>query len=238
MTPRIAPWMLAIHALPTSGAFSITRVRMPQYDQAHHSMCHTDARPAREMRWAAVATVSAPCNDAMAAFLAKGAESDLILRVDESVTACEPVKQSDESFIDGDAPIPVGDARRYRCSITPLVLPGLRVETMALIRVEPIPNGVRYVTERIDNSFGGAFGNLVGGLPAPLIAISTELTVRDSDLHLVGHSDFLLTTPLPSWWPIPDRLMAAGGALIKRLVQRDTQLSVRRIVAECERECE
>ena len=175
------------------------------------------------MRWEAVATASEPCGDAMPAFLAKGAESDLILRVDESVVACEAVT---EGSAEG--------ARRYRASIAPLALPGLLVETTALIRVEAMPGGVRYVTERCDNAFSGRFGGLVGSLPRPSISVCTELRVQDD--ALVGRSDFSLATPLPAWWPIPDRVMAGGGALIKRLVQRDTQLSVRRVVAECERD--
>lgn len=181
-------------------------------------------RPGREMRWEAVATASEPCDASMAAFLAEGAKSDLILRVDESVVASEP---ADEPSEDG--------ARRYRVSIAPLRLPGLTVQTIALIRVEAIARGVRYVTERCDNNFSGRFSRLVGSLPVPTIMVCTELRAREDGAFLDGRSDFSLVNPLPRWWPIPDRLMAAGGALIKRLVQRDTQLSVRRIVEECER---
>ena len=126
----------------------------------------------------------------MSAFLAKGAKSDLILRVDESVVACDAVKN------DGDEPS-VGGARRYRASIAPLALPGLLVETTALIRVEAIPEGVRYVTERCDNAFSGRFGRLVGSLPQPSIAVCTELRVRDQ--ALVGRSESStseLATPL------------------------------------------
>lgn len=178
------------------------------------------------MRWDAVATASEPCDDAMPAFLAKSAESDLILRVDESVIACDAVNDGGEPAADG--------AQRYLASIAPLALPGLLVETTALIRVEAIPGGLRYVTERCDNAFSGRFGRLVGSLPRASIAACTELRVQDE--ALVGRSDFSLATPLPAWWPIPDRFMATGGALIKRLVRRDTQLSVRRVVAECERD--
>ena len=64
-----------------------------------------------------------------------------------------------------------------------------------------------------------------------LISCTTSRTASST-----CRSDFLLTTPLPGWWPIPDRVMATGGALIKRLFERDTELSVRRVVAECERE--
>ena len=259
-TVRIAAWVCA---LPAISAISTTRVPMLRgsaFTESLHqdrtgkmqAACvreqqlsspprhckpimavdgSTDSRrrAAREMRWEAVATATEPCSDsdAMSAFLAKGAKSDLILRVDESVVACDAVKN------DGDEPS-VGGARRYRASIAPLALPGLLVETTALIRVEAIPEGVRYVTERCDNAFSGRFGRLVGSLPRPSIAVCTELRVRDQ--ALVGRSDFLLTTPLPGWWPIPDRVMATGGALIKRLFERDTELSVRRVVAECERE--
>ena len=45
----------------------------------------------------------------------------------------------------------------------------------------------------------------------------TELRAREDGAFLDGRSDFSLVNPLPRWWPIPDRLMAAGGALIKRL---------------------
>lgn len=181
-------------------------------------------RSGREMRWEAVVTASEPCDGAMAVFLSKAAESDLILRVDESVVDCEPADE-----------VASGAARRYRVQIAPLLLPGLTVRTTALIRVEAVAGGVRYVTEHLDNAFSGRFSGLVSRLPQPTIAISTELRA-EAGPSLVGRSDFSLVNPLPAWWPIPDRLMGVGGALIQRLVRRDTQLSVRRVVAECERD--
>ena len=39
---------------------------------------------------------SEPCDASMAAFLAEGAQSDLILRVDESVVASEPADEPSE----------------------------------------------------------------------------------------------------------------------------------------------
>ena len=179
------------------------------------------AAATRLMKWAAQATACEPCDGSMAAFLAGAASTDLIVRTDDSVIGCEAVA--------GTSP------QQYRATITPLKLPGLTVEPSAVCRVEAVQDGVRSTLERCDIEYSGRFGKLVKSLPMPDISAYTGFCVRNGD-SLVADSSFELCLPLPSWWPIPDRAMEALGmnALIQRLVEKDTRLSVARIKAEHE----
>mmetsp|Transcript_150777 Transcript_150777/g.262664 ORF Transcript_150777/g.262664 Transcript_150777/m.262664 type:complete len:125 (+) Transcript_150777:1-375(+) len=113
-------------------------------------------------------------------------------------------------------------------------MPGLTVEPMAVIRVERVPDGLRYTTERCDNEYSGIFSRIVARI-RPEISAYTEL--RAESAALVADAEFILSLPLPAWWPIPDRTMAAGGALIRRLVEKDTRLSIKRIKDEYEAWC-
>jgi len=58
--------------------------------------------------------------------------------------------------------------------------------------------------------------------------------MADDGCELVAESRFMLTLPLPGWWPIPTRAMDAGRVLIQRIVEQDTRLAVTRIKAEFE----
>jgi len=212
-----------MHQVGRSGSVSMTALESQNKSG--------DDRSARVMKWTASAAVSEPCegDGPVAEFLAAISSSDLIVRVDDSVVACTPVNSSDDvSDISG------GRGQRYLAQITPLRMPGLTVEPMAVIRVERVPDGLRYTTERCDNEYSGIFSRIVARI-RPEISAYTEL--RAESAALVADAEFILSLPLPAWWPIPDRTMAAGGALIRRLVEKDTRLSIKRIKDEYEAWC-
>ena len=90
---------------------------------------------------------------------------------------------------------------------------------------------MRYTTEEVANTFSGAFEGAAKRL-APAVTAFTELRVEGGEFVAVG--EFSLELPLPRWWPIPDGTMALGERLIRGLVEKDTQLTVERIRAECQ----
>jgi len=184
----------------------------------------------RVMRWTADAMSTARCTGPISAYL-KGLQSapDLIERVDASVFESLPIDSPSQGM--GSAG---GVPQRYRVSITPLRFPGLEVAPSAIMRVDPMPTGLRITTERCENKYSGMYGRIFGAVQ-PEITSCTELrAMADDGCELVAESRFMLTLPLPGWWPIPTRAMDAGRVLIQRIVEQDTRLAVTRIKAEFE----
>ena len=64
----------------------------------------------------------------------------------------------------------------------------------------------------------------------PSVRAFTEL--RASDGTLTADSEFELTVPLPRWWPLPPKSSDIGSSIIRKLVDRDTRESIKRINAE------
>lgn len=178
----------------------------------------------RQMVWTATVDAEEPCDGGAAAFLnallaREGAAGELISRVDDSV----------------EGVVPLGGGR-YRASISAVRLPGLTVTPTATILVERAGDpgdgdgGLRYTTEEVTTSYAGLFAGLLESLRPPRIRAVTEVRARGGVLAARG--EFSLALPLPRWWPIPDSAMAAGGELVRGIVEKDTRLSVSRIKAE------
>ena len=100
---------------------------------------------------------------------------------------------------------------------------------MATIRVESVEAGLRYTTEDARLAYSGAFCRALEGLAFDITAF-TELRATEGALRATG--EFELAMPLPSWWPIPDRAMAAGERLVQSIVDKDTRLTVARLKGE------
>ena len=111
------------------------------------------------MVWRAEAAASTPIRGGAAdvsAFLDSLADSDFIVRADDSVVSCEPAARQGGGGGGGE-----GVAGRYVAAIAPLRLPGLTVRPTAFIRVDRLSDGgLRYTTERVDNTFEGSFRGL------------------------------------------------------------------------------
>ena len=67
------------------------------------------------------------------------------------------------------------------------------------------------------------------GLAGIGVEACTELSARDGKLEATG--DFALTLPLPRWWPVPDRAMNRGESMIRGIVDKDTRLTVERLIS-------
>ena len=127
------------------------------------------------MVWRAEAAASTPIRGGAAdvsAFLDSLADSDFIVRADDSVVSCEPAaRQGGE-----------GEAGRYVAAIAPLRLPGLTVRPTAFIRVDRLSDGgLRYTTERVDNAFEGSFRGLAERV-TPTITAATTLRAEERRL--------------------------------------------------------
>lgn len=167
------------------------------------------------MRWTATAAATASYDGPLREYLAEIASGDLVVRLDDSVDAVEPL-----------------GGGRYHAAIAPLRLPGVAVEPVARLCVERTEGGLRYATEAVELTFSGPFRRLVSGLRVIDVEACTEL--RADAGRLVATGDFALTMPLPPWWPVPDAAMARVEALIRAIVEKDTRLTVERISAEYE----
>ena len=126
------------------------------------------------MVWRAEAAASTPIRGGaadVAAFLDSLADSDFIVRADDSVVSCEPAARQGGG---GE-----GEAGRYVAAIAPLRLPGLTVRPTAFIRVDRLSGGgLRYTTERVDNAFEGSFRGLAERV-TPTIAAATTLRAEE-----------------------------------------------------------
>ena len=85
------------------------------------------------------------------------------------------------------------------------------------------------VTEQCEMVFSGPLRRLVSGLTNIGVEACTELSARDGKLEATG--DFALTLPLPRWWPVPDRAMVRGEGMIRGIVEKDTRLTVERLIS-------
>ena len=172
----------------------------------------------RRMTWAASSTTSEPCEDApLAQFLdwLVSGYGDVLLPIrSESVERYTSL-----------------GAGKYEARALPLRLPGLEVTSTAVIRLEALPTGLRYTTERVRTEYAGPLRDVAQRLPAtPDISAFTEL--RGSNGKLSMEVDFRLAVPLPAWWPFPDGSAAVGDSLIREIVRRDTRAAVTRVMAE------
>ena len=169
-------------------------------------------KPTRSVRWTARSEVAAPCDDRMRAYL-RNMDAELIVRLDDSVEAVTP--------LGGD---------RYRADISKVGFFGLLAcSPVATLRVERTDRGIRYVTEKCDMVFTGPLRRLISGLAGIGVEACTELSARDGKLEATG--DFALTLPLPRWWPVPDRAMNRGESMIRGIVDKDTRLTVERLIS-------
>ena len=100
---------------------------------------------------------------------------------------------------------------------------------VATLCVERTGAGIRYVTEKCQMVFSGPLRRLVSGLAGIGVEACTELSARDGKLEATG--DFALTLPLPRWWPVPDRAMVRGEGMIRGIVEKDTRLTVERLIS-------
>ena len=166
----------------------------------------------RKLTWSAKATASEPCDAPIGRYLSEAAGDDLVIRLDESV----------ESWTSPSA-------GRINARMHPLRLPGLTVVPTAEISVDAVPAGLRYRTERVRCEYKGAFSELLSKVQPQVTALSD---LRSSNNMLVMNTEFLLTVPLPSWWPIPDSVSDVGSSMIRGIVEKDTRQSVTRIKAE------
>ena len=85
------------------------------------------------------------------------------------------------------------------------------------------------VTEQCEMVFSGPLRRLVSGLTNIGVEACTELSADKGTLSATG--DFALTLPLPRWWPVPDRAMARGEGMIRGIVEKDTRLTVERLIS-------
>ena len=197
----------------------------------------------RLVRWRASVEVAEACDEAgcagEAAFLDEVAGSDLIVRLDDSVVAVEPLvvvgSGDGAAAYDDDSGGGSGSSdggTRYLATIAPVRFPGLTVAPVATIRVARVgPGALRYTTEEVANVFSGPFSGAVEKLQ-PTVTAFTELTADAAAGELRATAEFELALPLPRWWPIPDAAMAAGERLIQAIVAKDTQLTVARLKGE------
>ena len=148
----------------------------------------------------------------MRAYL-RNMEAELIVRLDDSVEAVTP--------LGGD---------RYEAAITSVGFFGLLAcKPVATLRVERTDRGIRYVTEKCDMVFTGPLRRLVAGLAGIGVEACTELRATGGELSATG--DFALTLPLPRWWPISDKAMGRGESMIRGIVEKDTRLTVERLIS-------
>ena len=169
-------------------------------------------KPTRSVRWTAKSEVAAPCDDRMRAYL-RNMDAELIVRLDDSVEGVTP--------LGGD---------RYEAAITSVGFFGLLAcKPVATLRVERTGAGIRYVTEKCSMVFTGPLRRLVSGLAGIGVEACTELSARDGQLEATG--DFALTLPLPRWWPVPDKAMQRGESMIRGIVEKDTKLTVERLIS-------
>lgn len=131
------------------------------------------------MVWRAEAAASTPIRGGAAdvsSFLDSLADSDFIVRADDSVVSCEPAARQ------GGGGGGEGEAGRYVAAIAPLRLPGLTVRPTAFIRVDRLSDGgLRYTTERVDNAFEGSFRGLAERV-TPTITAATTLRAEERRL--------------------------------------------------------
>ena len=169
-------------------------------------------KPTRSVRWTARSEVAAPCDDRMRQYL-RQMDGNTLVRLDDSVEAVTP--------LGGD---------RYEAAITSVGFFGLLAcKPVATLRVERTGAGIRYVTEKCQMVFSGPLRRLVSGLAGIGVEACTELSARDGKLEATG--DFALTLPLPRWWPVPDRAMVRGEGMIRGIVEKDTRLTVERLIS-------
>ena len=166
----------------------------------------------RKLTWSAKASASEPCDTPLGTYLSEAAGDDLVIRLDDSV----------ESWTSPS----VG---RINARMHPLRLPGLTVVPTAEIWVDAVPDGLRYRTERVRCEYQGAFSELLSKVQPQVTALSD---LRSSNNMLVMNTEFLLTVPLPAWWPIPDSVSDVGSSMIRGIVEKDTRQSITRIKAE------
>ena len=169
-------------------------------------------KPERSVRWTARSEVAAPCDDRMRQYL-RQMDGNTLVRLDDSVEAVEPL-----------------GGNRYRADISKVGFFGLLAcRPVATLRVERTDRGIRYITERCEMVFTGPLRRLVSGLAGIGVEACTELSARDGQLEATG--DFALTLPLPRWWPVPDNAMKNGERMIRGIVEKDTKLTVERLIS-------
>ena len=169
-------------------------------------------KPTRSVRWTARSEVAVPCDDRMRQYL-RNLDGNTLVKLDDSVEAVTP--------LGGD---------RYEAAITSVGFFGLLAcKPVATLRVERTGAGIRYVTERCEMVSTGPLRRLVAGLAGIGVEACTELSARDGKLEATG--DFALTLPLPRWWPVPDRAMVRGEGMIRGIVEKDTRLTVERLIS-------
>ena len=140
-------------------------------------------------------------------------DGNTLVRLDDSVEAVEPL-----------------GGNRYRADISKVGFFGLLAcRPVATLRVERTDRGIRYVTEQCEMIFTGPLRRLVAGLSGIGVEACTELRATGDELSATG--DFALTLPLPRWWPVPDRAMVRGEGMIRGIVEKDTRLTVERLIS-------
>lgn len=166
----------------------------------------------RELKWTAATTVAEPCEAQLATYLTTAAGEDLVIRLDDSVA----------SFVSPSA-------GRIDARMHPLKLPGLTVTPTAVIAVDITTAGLRYKTKSLSLAYKGAFDQQLSKLQPNISAVS-ELQASDGMLKM--STEFLLTVPLPQWWPVPDAVTSGGNVLIRDILQKDTRNAITRVKTE------